>query len=357
MNFRRVSLVNYRNISHARIDLDSRRVFLHGANGQGKTNFLEALGLATALRPFRTHENRIIIGPNGEQSEARFEIECERAGESVVDVRIKRSGKEVKLDSKPVRRLSDFVGRFPTVVLSSNDLQLTRGAPGGRRRYFDTFICGIDRDYFASLQQYQKLLQERNALLRSEESEAVVAAFEKQMDRPALKICRSRKEIVSELLQIAEPIYENLSGKSEKMGIEYASSSELEKEGDFQEALDRNRKRDRYLQSTSQGPHRDDYGLFVNRLPASDYASEGQQRSITLALSLAIIQYWRERKGLLPVALADDAFAELDTVRRERFWELLDEDMQLIATGTQVPAVCRSGEWKTVAVENGCFGD
>ncbi|MCH2614340.1 MAG: hypothetical protein MKZ70_06560, partial [Opitutales bacterium] len=194
-------------------------------------------------------------------------------------------------------------------------------------------------------------------LMRSEERDSVVAAFEMQMDRPALKIYRSRNKVVSELLQIAEPIYENLSGKSEKMGIEYAFSSEMEKEGDFLETLNRNRKRDRYLQSTSQGPHRDDYGLFVNGLPASDYASEGQQRSITLALSLAIIQYWSERKGLLPVALADDAFAELDTVRRERFWEMLDENMQLIATGTQVPAVCRSGEWETVAVENGCFGD
>lgn len=355
MNFKRVSLVNYRNIGQARIDLDSRRVFLHGANGQGKTNFLEALGMVTALRPFRTHENRVIIGPEGEYTDIRYDLECERSGNTVVEARIKKSGKEVKVDSHPVKRLSDFAGSYPTVVLSSNDLQLTRGAPGGRRRFFDTFICGVDREYFTSLQTYQKLLQERNALLRSDESEAVVMAFEKQMDGPALKIVGARAEIMSELLRVAEPIYQTLAGKEEMMGIEYASSANLEKEGDFLEILDKNRKRDRYLQSTGHGPHRDDYTLSVNCLPASDYASEGQQRSITLALSLAIIQYWRDRMGLLPVALADDAFAELDTNRRDRFWDLLSEDIQLIATGTEVPAICRSGGWKTVEVEDGAF--
>jgi DNA replication and repair protein RecF len=355
MNFKKVSLFNYRNISQARIDLDSRRIFLHGANGQGKTNFLEALAMVTALRPFRTHENKVIIGPKGEYSEIRYDLECEESGDTIVEARIKKSGKEVKIDSDPVKRLSDFAGRYPTVVLSSNDLQLTRGPPGGRRRFFDTFICGVDREYFASLQTYQKLLQERNALLKSDESETVVAAFEKQMDGPALKIGSTRREIVRELREIAEPIYETLAGKVEKMGIEYAPSATVEKEGDFLDILDKNRKRDRYLQSTSQGSHRDDYALFVNRLPASDYASEGQQRSITLALSLAIIQYWKDRMGLLPVALADDAFAELDTNRRERFWELLIDDIQLIATGTERPEVCRSSDWKTVEVAEGHF--
>lgn len=311
--------------------------------------------MVTALRPFRTHENKVIIGPKGEYSEIRYDLECEESGDTIVEARIKKSGKEVKIDSDPVKRLSDFAGRYPTVVLSSNDLQLTRGPPGGRRRFFDTFICGVDREYFASLQTYQKLLQERNALLKSDESETVVAAFEKQMDGPALKIGSTRREIVRELREIAEPIYETLAGKVEKMGIEYAPSATVEKEGDFLDILDKNRKRDRYLQSTSQGSHRDDYALFVNRLPASDYASEGQQRSITLALSLAIIQYWKDRMGLLPVALADDAFAELDTNRRERFWELLIDDIQLIATGTERPEVCRSSDWKTVEVAEGQF--
>ncbi|HCR30281.1 MAG TPA: DNA replication and repair protein RecF [Opitutae bacterium] len=355
MNFKRVSLVNYRNIRRARIDLDSRRIFFHGANGQGKTNLLEALGMVTALRAFRTHENRVMIGPDGEFGEARFDIECERSGESIVDLRIKKSGKEVKVDSEPVKRLSDFAGRYPTVVLSSNDLQLTRGSPGGRRRFIDTFICGIDRGYFAALQKYQKLLQERNALLRSEENEGVVTAFEKQMDIPAVTIGRARKDIIGELLKIASPIYKALSSDSEEMGIEYTTSAAVQNEGEFLEILEKNRKRDRYLQSTSQGPHRDDYALFVNRLPASDYASEGQQRSITLALSLAIIQYWRDNMGLLPVVLADDAFAELDSHRRERFWELLSDDMQLVATGTQLPEICRGDDWQTVVVADGVF--
>lgn len=355
MKFKRVSVGNYRNIELARLDLDAPRVFLHGKNGQGKTNLLEALGLATALRPFRTHENRKVIGPFGEYSEVVYEIDHEDLGETALRARIKKSGKEVWIDDEPMRRLSDFVGRFPTVILSSNDMQLARGSPGNRRRYLDAFICGVDRTYFSDLQRFQKLLQERNALLKKEAASAVLAAFEGQMDEPALSICRKRASILEQLLAIGKEYHSELSLSNESLRIEYVPNASLAESGDYLEVLEKNRKRDGYLQSTSKGPHRDDFAIFVNDLSADDFASEGQQRSVSLSLALAMIEYWRRQFGFLPVALADDALGELDTDRRDRFWSVLDEDLQIVATGTQLPTKGNGTSWKAIEVEAGAF--
>ena len=355
MKFKRVSIGNYRNIELARLDLDAPRVFLHGKNGQGKTNLLEALGMATALRPFRTHENRKTIGPFGEFAEIVYELDHEDLGETSLRARIKRSGKEVWIDDEPMRRLSDFVGRFPTVILSSNDMQLARGSPGNRRRYLDAFICGVDRSYFSDLQRFQKLLQERNALLKKEAELGVLAAFERQMDGPALSICGKRASILERLLAIAKEYHSELSLSKESLRIEYGPNARLSDPGDYLKVLEKNRKRDAYLQSTSKGPHRDDYAIFVNDLSADDFASEGQQRSVSLSLALAMIEYWRRQFGFLPVALADDALGELDTDRRDRFWSVLDEDLQIVATGTQLPTEGSGSPWKAIEVDEGQF--
>jgi DNA replication and repair protein RecF len=355
MKFKRVSVSNYRNIQLARLDVDVPRVFFHGKNGQGKTNMLEALGLATALRPFRTHENRKVIGPNGELSEIVYEIDHENLGETKLRARIKKTGKEVWIDDEAIRRLSDFVGRFPTVMLSSNDMQLARGSPGNRRRYLDAFICGVDRSYFTALQAFQKLLQERNVLLKKNAEPQLLAAFETQMDAPALAICKMRESILGELVSIAKSYHTELSISKESLRIEYNQNANVREAGDYLAVLEKNRKRDSYLQSTGKGPHRDDYAIFLNDLAAEDYASEGQQRSVSLSLALAMIEYWRRKFGFLPVALADDALGELDTDRKERFWSVLDEDLQIIATGTQLPQSIDGGSWKTIEVDSGTF--
>ncbi len=355
MQFKRISVRNYRNIEFGRLKLGSPRVFLHGPNGQGKTNMLEALGLATALRPFRTHENRVVIGPSALYSEIVYDLDHEDLGETQVRAKIKKSGKEVWIDGEPTKRLSDFVGKFPTVILSSNDLQLTRGTPGNRRRFFDAFICGVDRNYFRALQTFQKLLQERNALLKQNESDAVVSAFESQMDEPALTICRVRTEILDSLMEYAVGVHREISLDGETLAVEYSRSAELEEEGDYLKLLEKNRKRDGYLQSTGKGPHRDDFSISLNGMSADDFASEGQQRSVTLSLSLAIIEFWQSRFGFRPVALADDALGELDQQRRDRFWSVLDKNLQIIATGTQRPSRAEKDDWRIIEVSRGNF--
>ncbi|MDQ8202046.1 DNA replication and repair protein RecF [Pelagicoccus sp. SDUM812003] len=355
MRIKAAGVSNYRNIEMARLDLSADRVFLVGKNGQGKTNLLESLGYVTSLRAFRARENETLIGPKSAQSEIAYELEHEELGECHAQLRIKKKGKEVVLDGEAIRRASDFVGRFPTVVLSSEDLSIVRGSPGGRRRFIDTFLCGIDRGYYVALQRYQKCIQERNALLKRGADASLLGPFERELIEPALEVIRKREKAIEELGELALDFYERLSGSSEAIGMGYRANVQPKDAEGYRELLARNLKRDQILQSTSKGPHRDDFELTLNERAAADFASDGQQRSIALSLAFAIIAYWRQRIGICPVLLVDDVLGELDPDRKKRFWEALDSGIQLIATGTELPSADGGSPWKVYRVSEGRF--
>jgi len=355
MRFKTVAVSNYRNIKFARLDVDADRTFFLGRNGQGKTNLLEAIGYVTSLRAFRARENEILLGPEDAQAEIVYELDHEDIGEANAHVRIKKKGKEVSLDGESVRRASDFVGRFPAVTLSSEDLSIVRGSPGGRRRFIDTFLCGIDRQYYVALQRYQKCIQERNALLKRGAAASLMKPFEKQLIGPGLEVIRKRQRAIGELGSMASRFYETLSGSAEEIGVAYKPNSLPEDEEAYWSLLERNRKRDEILHSTGKGPHRDDFELNLKGRSASEFASDGQQRSIALSLAFATIAYWREQFGVCPVLLIDDVLGELDPVRRERFWSSLDDGIQLIATGTELPDAAAGKQWLVYKVEDGQF--
>lgn len=353
MKFTRIGISNYRNIEFTRLEVDAPRIFFVGRNGQGKTNFLEAVGYCTALRAFRARENEVVIGPKAGFAEVVYEGVL-NAGEDIqARARIKRKGKEVWIDGDPVRRASAFVGRLPTVVLSSEDLNIARGSPSLRRRYIDTFLCGVDRVYYANLQRYQKAIQERNALLKSNPEKHLLDVFEDELCKPAVEVIQARKQAMANLNQLAQQFYGKLSGESEAIEILYSPNCDIEDENDYREMIKRSRKRDLIMQSTGKGPHRDDIQFLINGRLASDYASDGQLRSVVLALAFGIIESWRQKIGENPVVLADDILGELDPERRERFWQAMDPDLQLFATGTQLPSA--SKDWLVYEVDAGCF--
>ncbi len=355
MRITSIAVSNYRNIAFARLDVDAARVFLVGRNGQGKTNLLEAMGYVTSLRAFRARENETLIGPRGPCADIVHEVRHEQLGESRSQLRIKRKGKEAALDGEKMRRTSDFVGRLPTVTLSSEDLEIVRGAPGGRRRFVDTLLCGLDRGYYVALQRYQKALLERNALLKRESDAALLDVFEQQMAEPALEIVAKRASALSEIASSALAYYARISGGEEAIGIGYRPSVAPESVDAYLDLLRRQRGRDQMLQSTGKGPHRDDFEVSLDGRAAADYASDGQQRSLALSLAFATIASWRQRFGVTPALLVDDVLGELDPQRKQRFWEALDADVQLIATGTELPRREDLSQWIVYEVEAGVF--
>lgn len=354
MRFASVTLQDFRNLPLVDTALPGRRTFLLGANAQGKTNILEALGYVTALRSFRGAESRALIGLGRPQAGMAFGIEHETFGSSRVTVTLKPDGREVMWEQGRVTRLGDFIGRFPTVVFSSQDNQLLRGAPALRRRWLDLTFSAMDPAYLTTLQRCTRAVAERNLLLKhGARDTGALDAFEHELAGHAVTLVGKRMTGIAELGGFFRVAHARLVPDSETAGLVYAPDSAAATREEFAALLLKNRPRDTLLKSTERGPHRDDLELLLNGRPARQFASEGQQRCLVIALRLAQAAYFKAKGGITPVLLCDDVLGELDPVRRERFWASLEHDPQVIATGTSLPG--DADGWQVLKVENGAL--
>ncbi len=354
MRFASVTLQNFRNLPLAAVTLAGRRTFLHGANAQGKTNFLEALGYVTALRSFRWAEPRALITSGQPQAGMAFVMEHERFGESRVTVELSADGREVRWEDNKVGRLGEFLGKFPTVVFWSQDYQFLRGAPAQRRRWLDLTLAAMDGEYLTALQRYTRAVAERNILLKHGGGDAgAIGAFEHEAAVHAVVLTAKRAAGIEELAGHFRERHALLVPEGEVAGLVYAPDTAAESTGSFASQLAAARPRDTLLKSTERGPHRDDVELLLSGRPAKHFASEGQQRCMVLALRLAQAAYFRAKSGVEPVLLCDDVLGELDPTRRARFWAALEPATagQVIATGTTLPEETEG--WQVLRVDEG----
>ena len=355
MILRRIGLQNFRNIEGAHLELDPGNTFLLGPNGQGKSNLIEAVGFMTALRAFRTHDQRTLIRHGQEEAVLAYELEHDKVGDTKLGVCLRAQGRAVEVDGEPVRRLVEVIGQFPTVVFGSEDIQLIRGGPALRRRLIDLFLSSLDADYLRMLMRYHGGLRERNVLLKQEADQSQLAAFEQVMAPAANRIAQARFQLISELSDALDLFYGGLCDGREDPGLQHRPDSRAENESEWLELFREGRPRDRQMRATQKGPHRDDFRLQLNGRDALDFASEGQQRGLVLALRFAQLRVIRERTGLVPIVLADDVLGELDPGRRERFWRHLDPDTQVIASGTEPPTPADPRGWRVFRVDEGQF--
>lgn len=351
MRFTHLSLENFRSYPQLQLPVHADALFLLGNNGTGKTNILEALGLVTALRSFRTQEVRSLIHWGKREARLLFMLQHTQFGETSLEISLKPGGKEVLWDAEPVRRLGDFAGRFPTVVMSSQDIQLLRGSPQLRRRFLDIVLSSADSTYLAALRNYHKALLARNQLLKRGAAAAERAAFDRQLIPAAVQLIRIRAAGVEALSRYLNTSYAKIADGAEAPAMLYEPDTDCNEETSFARMLAENAERDSILKTTSRGPHRDDLRLGLFCRQAREYGSEGQQRALVLALRFAQLDYLREQCGEEPVLLADDILNELDSPRRERFWRGVSAGTQVIATGTRPPAVALSREWQLLKMD------
>ena len=357
MRLRKLTLRHFRNVGFAALEFTGRQHFLVGANGQGKTNLLEAAGFLTALRSFRTTENKLLVGHGEHCAALAFIVEHERQGETQVTVKLRREGKELWCDQARVTKLTDHLGRFPTVVFSSQDLHLVRGSPSNRRRWLDLTLAAMDGTYLRELQTFTRALAERNALLKSGRGGAAeLGAFERTLAPAAAALIRLRREGVTALEKTMKSGYARISNDAEPAALVYEPNFAEASEESLLARLEAGRARDLQFRATLVGPHRDDFHFSVGQSAAKDFASEGQQRSLVLALRLAQAAWFHEKSGVRPVLLADDVLGELDPGRRSRFWSAIDPESQIIATGTHLPDA-ELGTWQVFEVAGGVFAE
>jgi DNA replication and repair protein RecF len=357
MRLRKLTLRHFRNVGFAALEFSGRQHFLMGANGQGKTNLLEAAGFLTALRSFRTAENKLLIGHGQQCAAVAFAIEHEQLNEAHLTIKLRHDGKELWHEQTRVTRLAEHLGKFPTVVFSSQDMQLVRGSPAQRRRWLDLTLAAMDGIYLRALQTFTRALAERNALLKSGRgTTAELEAFEQTLAPAAAELIAMRMSGVRELGKSFNEFYARLTESTEPAAITYAPNFSEPSAESLLARLEAGRARDMQFRSTLVGPHRDDFHFMVKHTAAKDFASEGQQRSLVLALRLAQATWFHEKSRVRPVLLADDVLGELDPGRRARFWSAVDPESQIIATGTHLPEA-ELGAWQIFEVSDGAFAE
>jgi DNA replication and repair protein RecF len=347
MRFIELRARDFRNFPALEAAFPEGAQFIRGDNGQGKTNLLEALGLVTSLRSFRTTEVPALVRWEARPREAAlfYRIKHEQLGPTTLELRLQPGTKQVLLDGNPVRRMAEILGLFPTITFSSHDIQLLRGGPALRRRFMDMMFVVMEPRYYDLLTRHFKALKARNALLKQQAPSAQRLPFEEQLIRSGWELCALRRELLDAFQPHFQSAYSGISGVEESPAIAYDASIGAADASAYERAFHASLGRDRENRTTNRGPHRDDLAVTLQQHPAREFASEGQQRGLVLALRMGLVGWYRKRGGTPPVILADDIVGELDPSRRRGFWRLLGTDSQVIATGTAFPGEDDTHQW------------
>lgn len=338
MHLADLRLRDFRN--YARLDASFQPGFhlLLGNNAQGKTNVLEAIYLVATLRSFRGVGGGQMVrhGQKGYFVGATVVSD----GEHKTRMFWSPQQRTLLLDAQPVRRLSDYLGVLRAVVFSSEDLQLVKGPGSRRRRFLDLLLTQTYRTYLLLLQRYTHALKSRNALLKQPQpDEQALAGFTRELVESGQQILRHRHELLPRLAEAAQTAYQRIAGTSEELRITYQPSVR----SDFLRELAQARPRERTLHATIVGPHRDELSLRIGGRPVDQFGSEGQKRSVAIALKMAQAEYLTAIHGSPPVLLIDDIMGELDADRRSAFVPLLQ---RVDRAGSQVFMTATEESWR-----------
>ncbi len=328
MYLKRISLVNFKNYFEAQISFDPGVNAFVGGNGEGKTNLLDAIHYLSLCKSYfnAVDSQNIKLKEDFFILQGDFDID---GVEENISCGLKRGQKKVfRRNQKEYERLADHIGLIPSVMISPTDVNLIIDGSEERRKFPDTIISQFDRNFLDDLISYTRALMQRNTFLK-------LAAQSKTFDKDALEIWddqmvatgqrihAARKKFIDELVPIFRHYYNFISDSKETVGIRYESHLN---EVDFKQLLEESVDRDRILQYTSVGPHKDDLIFSMNGNPAKRFASQGQQKSFLIGLKLAQFDYVKKQKGYNPILLLDDIFDKLDDNRVGKLMELVSQD-------------------------------
>ena len=330
-------LRDFRNYSRLDADFEPGFHVLLGRNAQGKTNLLEAMHLLATLRSFRGVGN----APMVRHGQEGWFIGGRVIGTGSHEVKFYWSPSERNLtcDNQPVQRLTDYLGTLRTVAFCSEDVQLVKGAGRGRRRFMDFLLAQTLPAYLPLLQQYMRAVRSRNALLKKKPvDEASLESFTHEVVKLGNEIMTHRRELLPALAPLVTAAHRRIAPEGEELQVDYQPRVK----NDFAAELERVRERELAQGSTVIGPHRDELGLLLDGKSAAEFASEGQKRTLAIALKMAQAEHLTTVHGVPPVLLIDDVMGELDADRRHGFLPLLE---QCGAGRGQVFMTCTEENW------------
>lgn len=321
----KISLLNFKNHPAKQLAFTTKLNCFIGNNGAGKTNLLDAIYYLCLTKSYfnNTDQQNILFGQEFLRLEGDFVKK-----EEMYYIVYKLSGvrkKELTISDAPVGKLSDHIGNYPAIIITPDDSQLILGASEERRRFLDSTISQVNRQYLLWLMQYNKVLTQRNAALKrmaetSRVDQTLIETYDKQLAPLGVAIFEARQVTIEKLTPIFNAFYKTISLEREHVSMQYVSPLQ---EAPFEELLDKNFNRDIVLQRTDVGTHKDDIDFFIGTNKMKKFGSQGQQKSFIIAIKLAQYHFIKSAKGFKPLLLIDDIFDKLDNDRSQRLIEMI----------------------------------
>jgi len=350
MYLKTLHLRSFRNYQDQRVDFSAPKTILVGNNAQGKSNLLEAVELLATLKSHRVGRDRDLVleGASAGQITATLE---RKYGVADLALTVRTQGRRtVALNQENLKRQLDFLGVLNAVEFSSLDLDLVRGAPERRRSWVDALLIQIEPIYAHILQQYNQVLKQRNALLKeiksqeslSKSQDAQLTLWDVQLATTGSRVTRRRARVLQRLAPLAQNWHASISGKTEVLEVKYAPNVSLEDDEPekvqqaFLDKIQQRRLPEQIHGTSLVGSHRDEVEFTINQTPARAYGSQGQQRTLVLALKLAELKLIEEVVGEPPLLLLDDVLAELDPLRQNQLLDAIQDRFQTLITTTHL---------------------
>lgn len=338
MYIKKLQMLNYRNYKSLDINLGKNVNVFMGDNAQGKTNILEAIYYCAFAKSHRTSKDKELI--NWESNSAYLSLLVGRDRlDKLIDINILKDGKKaIKINKVKVSKIGELFGSFNVVMFSPEDLKIIKDSPGIRRKFIDMELCQLNSRYYYNLVQYNKILNERNVLLKNRHLDIdVLDVYDIQLSEYGNNIIKDRIKYIKKLNFYGEGIHNDISSGKEKIEFQYITGiKNLENiESEFYDLLKKNRKKDIEKGITTIGPHRDDFTVSLNGIDAKSFGSQGQQRSAVLTIKFSSLKIIKELTGEFPILLLDDVLSELDFNRKRYILTSIGE-IQTVITCTGI---------------------
>lgn len=361
MVLKSISIINFKNIRSAQLELSSKMNCLIGHNGVGKTNFLDAIYYLSFCRSAYHPIDSQVITHDADFFMLEGDYVDERHGEEHIYCGMKRgSKKHVRRNKKEYKRFSEHIGLLPLVFVSPADSVLIDGGSEERRKLMDVVISQYDHNYLEALNHYNKALKQRNVLLKMEQEPdvALLAIWEEEMARQGTVIYKAREKFIEELIPVFQKTYQYIATNSETVSLRYVSHAQR---GPLLDVIQRDRLKDRAVGYSLHGVHRDDLEMLIDGYQLRREGSQGQNKTFSLALKLAQFDFLkRTTSATTPILLLDDIFDKLDSQRVEQIVKLVSGDSygQIFITDTNREHLDRilqasKMEYKIFSVEQG----
>lgn len=330
-------LNNFRNISNLKLVFDNPVTILYGVNGSGKTNIVESIFLLSNATSFRTSYFKEMIQNGKNESEIEGEIKTLNRKQKF-KISLNKNGKIAYINDLLINKVSDYIGKAIAVSFSPEDVSLFKDSPGERRHFLDKELSSLFPIYIKQLIAFKNVLDERNTLLKQKIDYDLLDVIDDKLIEASYDVYKRRNWLITKIIEFATQIYMDITNQSQQIKIVYHTFlNEMDKQQYYLKAKEiykKSLKKDEEKMYTNIGIHKDDFKVYLNDMEIDMFASQGQQRLISLCMKLAVVEIIKKANKTEPIIILDDAFSELDSFKKKKLFNYILKKEQVFITCT-----------------------